>query len=127
MAGDRRYPQGSGALAARLLAAFSEDLSDWEEAFLESVVARCEVEEFTTRQAEKLLEIRDGVELVRTTREGFSVEILIEKCHLARLDLIEADEEWLAELIGKTAIRRSRIGRLLRCARELYLIEDEAV
>jgi hypothetical protein len=82
----------------------------------------------TTRQAEKLLQIRDGLVTI-TVFHGFSVEKLLAGCHLARLDLSEDDEEWIVSAHAKSdgSVRRCQIGRLMRCARQLLLVESEPV
>lgn len=77
----------------------------------------------STRQGEYLLGIRDDMMEV-STFAGFSVDALVRKCWLARLDLDEADEEFIDGLKGRTTIRRKLGGRLLRCARQLGIIDD---
>jgi hypothetical protein len=99
--------------------------NEWEAEFLEARTS-CRGE-LTTRQSEKLLEIRD--DLVMMTEVGYgnySVRILLDKCHMARLDLDEADEVWIVKVREKhpTMIRRRDAGRLMRCARQLNLITD---
>ena len=83
-------------------------------------------DELTTRQAEKLLQIRDDAAFM-TEFLGFSVRLLLKGCWEGRLDLSEADEEWIGRMRERRqdAIERRYIGRLLRCARELNLIEEE--
>jgi hypothetical protein len=101
-------------------------LNDWESTFSESI-ARHEGDELTTLQSEKLLQIRDGVEFVSEHR-GFSVGTLIEKVHMVRNDLTEADEEWIANVRERssTSIAKKNAYRLMRLAHELNLIEEEA-
>jgi hypothetical protein len=70
------------------------DLTDWEKDFLVSINRQSEKDEFTTRQSEKLAQIRDDYELVTKLPGNFSVEIVLRKCYEARLDLSEPDEEW---------------------------------
>ena len=77
----RKAPAEFRALAKRLLNLGAE-LTDWESIFLESIRNDTETKEFTTRQSEKLLQIRDGYETL-TKFQGFSVEILLDKCWLA--------------------------------------------
>lgn len=115
-------------LALSLAATSIGSLTEWEVEFIESVVRQARAAEFSIRQAEKLLEIRDGLKMADTIR-GMSVRRLIENCHLARLDLSEADEEWIVALHAKgcVAIQVNKIGRLMRCARQLYLVDSEAV
>lgn len=94
----------------------------WETDFLVSM--RTWHGELTTRQSEKLLQIRDGLETVTVFR-GFSVKALLAGCHLARLDLVEDDEAWIVRCRAKSesSILRRHVGRLMRCASQLNLIE----
>lgn len=103
-----------------LLRSVPQALSDWEIDFLESIAARIRVGEFSTRQAEKLLEIQDDVKRVTVVRDGSSVSLLIRGCFEAKLDLSDDDEEWISELYesDRNSIRRKHIGRLMRCAAE---------
>jgi hypothetical protein len=112
------------SLAKRLLGFI--DLTDWEKDFLASIRDDRDHKEFTTRQSEKLLQIRDDYELV-TEFHGLSVKILLRQCRDARLDLSEDDEEWIQQVFerNETSIRRKNVGRLMRCARELNIIEEE--
>jgi len=123
---DRVRKDASGArFMAGLQLKYSYDgLTDWEVQFLADIVAREQVEELTNRQAEVLLQIRDKV--TRVSKVGtFSVRSLIAKCHEARADLSEDDAEWLEGLRAESPekIRRGEAWRLLRCARQLYLVE----
>jgi hypothetical protein len=122
----RKDANAARELAQRLLKIYPGDLTDWEADFLRSITSYRELFEFTTRQAEKLLEIRDDAQPVRDCR-GFSVATLIRQCHAARLDLTEADAQWIADLYrqGGDAIKRRHLGRLMACARELSIIEDD--
>jgi len=101
------------------------DFTDWEVDFLDSMIAPNGREELTTRQAEKLLEIRDGAEQITEFR-GLSIKILLQKCYEARLDLDEGDEQWIVALRNRshTTVRRKHAGRLMACARRLYLIDE---
>jgi hypothetical protein len=76
----------------------------------------------TTRQGETLIGIRDDLTEVTTYRD-FNVSSLICQCWDARLDLSEADEEFIEKMRGRTTIKRRDAPRLLRCARKLELIE----
>ncbi len=118
----RKDPTGFRTLAKALLA--FEDLTEWEVGFLESIVRLIGVEEFSTRQGEKLLQIRDDAQDV-VAFDGFSIETLIRRCYDARLDLSEDDEAWITatrERHAKT-IKRKNAGKLMRMARQLGLIE----
>ena len=58
---------------------------------------------------------------------GFSVRLVLKGCVEARLDLSEGDEEWVLarSQVNSVSIRRKHAGRLMRCARELNLVEEE--
>jgi hypothetical protein len=122
----RKDPQGAANIAKRLLSLPASEFTDWELDFLRSIRRLRNVEEFTTRQAEKLLQIRDDIEETAEVL-GFSVQLLLKGCFEARLDLSEADEEWIAGRFQTSPrnIRRKHFGRLMRCARELNLIEEK--
>ena len=78
----------------------------------------------TSRQAEKLFEIRDTTTLHRDIA-GVSVGKLIARCHEARLDLDEGDEEFIARLwkSGATELRTPDLMRLKRCSIQLGELE----
>jgi hypothetical protein len=122
----RKAAKGFRSLAKGLHAHIS-DLTEWEKDFLSSIKDQREKDEFTTRQSEKLLQIRDDYVSVTEIRGGFSVGLILRECHEARLDLSEDDEAWIVQLFqqSQTTIRRKHAGRLRRCARELGLIEDD--
>ena len=122
----RKDANGVRALAQRLLKIYPGEFTDWELDFLESISSYTELFEFTTRQSEKLLQIRDDTEPV-TEYRGFSIALLLKQCWEARLDLAEADEQWVVGLRERSniSIKRKHLGRLMRCARELNIIEDE--
>lgn len=121
----RKDANGARELARRLLRIYPGELTEWETDFLQSITSYTELFEFTTRQAEKLLEIRDDAQPV-TQYRGFNVATLVRQCHTARLDLSDADEPWIAELYrqGGAAIKRKHLGRLMACARELNIVEE---
>jgi hypothetical protein len=123
----RKDPAAMRVLAAHLLRLPNAELTEWETKFLESISGDRTNEEFTTRQSEKLLQIRDDSEYV--SEIGYarsSVKILIADCQLGYLDLNEDNEKWILEFPkGTASIRRKDIGRLLRCARDLNNIDDE--
>jgi hypothetical protein len=122
----RKDPESAANIAKRLLALPPSEFSDWEIDFLRSIRRLRNLEEFTTRQAEKLLQIRDDIEEV-TEVLGFGVHLLLKGCFEARLDLSEADEEWIVARFQESPhrIRRKQVVRLMRCARELNLIEEK--
>jgi hypothetical protein len=121
----RKDPKAFRALAKSMRTHFDE-LTDWEKGFLTSIVDQSDKEEFTTRQSEKLFQIRDDYEVLTELLGGFSVKIILRKCWEARLDLSEDDEEWILQRFEQSpsTIRRKHAGGLRRCARELHLIED---
>ena len=123
----RKDPTAFRALATRLLK-FGTDLTDWEKDFLASIGGDRDSKEFTTRQSEKLLQIRDDNEFVTKCHDGFSVPLLLRRCREARLDLSESDEAWIEGFFERSngiSMKRKHVGRLLRCARELHIIEEE--
>jgi hypothetical protein len=123
----RKDPTAMRALAAYLLKLPNAELTEWEITFLESFSGDRTSEEFTTRQAEKLIQIRDDSEYVSEIGYArLSVKILIADCQMGHLNLREGDEEWILGLPkGTTSIKRRDIGRLLRCARDLHNIDHE--
>ena len=123
----RKDVNGARGLAQRLLKIYPGELTEWETDFLQSITSYTELFEFTTRQAEKLLEIRDDTEPV-TQYRGFSIARLIRQCYAARLDLSDADEQWIVELHQRDSrsVRRRQLRRLMDCARDLNIIEDDA-
>ena len=123
----RKDPTAFRALAKRLLKLPNEDFTDWEKLFLDDMAfSRKAVSEFTTRQSEKLLQIRDDAELVNSYR-GFSIKVLLKGCYDGRQDLNEAEEAWITDMQARNAhsIKRRHVGRLMRCARALNLIDRD--
>jgi hypothetical protein len=123
----RKDPAAFRALAKRLLKLPNEDFTDWEKLFLDDMAfSRKAVTEFTTRQSEKLLQIRDDAELVTSCR-GFSIKTLLKGCYDGRLDLDDTDEAWIADMHAHNpqSIKRRHVGRLMRCARALNLIDTD--
>lgn len=118
------------ALAAYLLklahATPPVEWTEWELDFLEHMAARDSPEPLSMRQREILVELRDST--VRHGRlDGFSVPNLIERCWLERWDLAgEADVEFITALraAGLPTVSQRQGGRLLRCSRELGIIES---
>jgi hypothetical protein len=124
----RNDPRAARDIARYLLKLPRGDFTDWEIDFLESVARRSVDDELTTRQSEKLLQIRDDAEFIAEYR-GFGVGMLLRKCFEARLDLSEDDEDWIVRMSEKNqaSIRRKHVGRLMRCSRELKIVEEEEV
>ena len=117
-----RDPVRVRAVARRLLVS-AEDWTEWERDFLEGLVAEYGSDALTTRQRQKLVELREGAEYVPTI-EGFDVASLIDKCWLGRLDLdYEDDIAFIEQERGSTSIKRRHVQRLLRCCRKLGVID----
>ena len=117
-----RDPVRVRAVARRLLAS-AEDWTEWERDFLEGLVAEYGSDALTTRQRQKLVELREGAEYVPTI-DGFDVASLIDKCWLGRLDLdYEDDIAFIEQERGSTSIKRRHVQRLLRCCRKLGVID----
>ena len=117
----KRDPAGARALATSLLAI--PDLTSWEEPFL----ADMQVHQgpLSTRQAEKLLEVRDQNAWVATIRD-FSVRSLVNACWEARYDLNDEDDTSFVEMLkarGSSTARCREACRLLDLARQLRVIE----
>jgi hypothetical protein len=113
------------SLAKRLLSTPNHDWNDWEHDFLEHMVWRRGPEPITTRQGEKLIELRDQSEYHSSVR-GFSVASLITDCWLARDNLkSEEDRKFIEDLKASavSAIRRRHLGKLLACARQVGAAE----
>ena len=117
-----RDPVRVRAVARRLLVS-AEDWTEWERDFLEGLVAEYGSDALTTRQRQKLVELREGAEYVPTI-EGLDVASLIDKCWLGRLDLdYEDDIAFIEQERGSTSIKRRHVQRLLRCCRKLGVID----
>jgi hypothetical protein len=113
------------SLAKRLLAIPNHDWNDWELDFLEHMARHRGRDPITTRQGEKLIELRDDSEY-HSSVKGFSVVSLITNCWLARDDLnSEQDIKFIEDLkaSGVSAIKRRQLWKLLACARELGEVE----
>jgi hypothetical protein len=115
------------SLAKRLLILPHADWNDWEIDFLQHMGRHKGPDPITTRQGEKLLELRDDAEYYSSVR-GFSVQSLIKNCWLARDDLDNDDRKFI-ELLKETnyssiSIKRRQLRKLLACARELGEIEQ---
>lgn len=114
-------PAAASTLAKFLLNIADAGWSEWEVGFLEAMAGRAEA--LTTRQGEKLIELRDDAKSYKTF-DGFSVNRLVHSCWIARIDLEEDDEAFIDALKRQatTALKRRPLMRLLRCARELGLL-----
>ena len=121
----RKAPAQFRAVAKQLLNLGAE-LTEWESIFVESICNDTETKEFTTRQSEKLLQIRDDYETI-TIVHGFSIETLLDRCWLARCDLSESQEQKLQKMRERShvSVRSKDAGFLMHRARELHIIEEE--
>jgi hypothetical protein len=118
----QKFPQRARDLATFLLNLNDIEWTDWELDFLENISEW--TGEFTTRQGEKLLELREASKWYKNV-EGFSLRILVEKCYCSRLDLSEEDAQFFERIkaSGLVSFRRRDAVRILRCARQLGEIE----
>jgi hypothetical protein len=113
-------------LAKRLLDLPRADWNDWEIDFLQHMARHKGPDPITTRQCEKLLELRDEAEYYSSVR-GLSVQSLIKNCWLARDDLDCEDDRKFIEHLKETScsgVKRRQLRKLLACARQLGEIEQ---
>ena len=114
------------SLAKRLLELPHADWNDWEIDFLQHMARHKEPDPITTRQGEKLVELRDDAEYYSSVH-GFSVRSLIKNCWLARDDLSSAGNRKFIDQLKETScscVKRRQLRKLLACARELGEIEE---
>jgi CRISPR/Cas system CMR-associated protein Cmr1 (group 7 of RAMP superfamily) len=119
----QRDPARATRMAQFLLGLHDIAWTDWEVDFLRSMSRESE-ESLTTRQAEKLVELRDA-SVWHSRVDGFSLKLLIKSCNEMRHLLSERDEEFVVQLKeqGTTDLRRRDAARLIRCARITSEIE----
>ena len=79
------------SIAERLLAFHSGDFTEWELIFLESMARRESPDDLSTRQVEKLLEIRDGAEFIS---DFFPFNVLLQAKTIPREDLFNNSLIW---------------------------------
>lgn len=117
-------PKAARALAQALLANERSTWTDWELDFLEDMAARANTEAHSTRQLEKLLELRDASRH-HSRVDGLSVRSLIDECWLGRIDLAEDDEAFISSLKAESpdALKLRPLKRLLYCSRQLGIID----
>jgi hypothetical protein len=112
------------SLAKRLLDLPHADWNEWEIDFLQHMARHKGPDPITTRQGEKLVELRDDAEYYSSVH-GFSVQSLIKNCWVARDDLSrEEDKRFIEDLKAITCVKRRQLRKLLACARELGEIEE---
>jgi hypothetical protein len=122
----RKDPVAVRSLAKRLLDIPKHDWNDWEIDFLQHMARHEGPDPLTTRQGEKLVELRDDSEYFSSVK-GLSIQSLIKNCWLARDDLNrEGDRKFIEELKASnhSCVKRRQLGKLLACARELGEIEQ---
>ncbi|WP_291864727.1 hypothetical protein [Bradyrhizobium sp.] len=123
----RKDPKVFKPLAGHLLAdaEYARERSEFATEFLKSI-SRSETDELTTRQGEILLELRSEGQRHFGIGDGLSVEILIGKCFLARLDLGNDDDVERIEALkasGRTFVTGKQIGWFKRICKELGELE----
>ena len=114
-------PAAVTTLATFLLKLPDAGWSEWEANFLDMIHRQ---ETLTTRQGEKLIELRDDAKSY-SKFDGLSVSSLVRDCWIARLELSEDDEAFIDGLKqhSTTTLKKRPLMRLLRCARELDLVQ----
>lgn len=119
-----KAPARARMFAAYLLSRLDIDWTDWERDFLKDMKAI--QDNLTTRQAEKLVELRDNSILYEKV-SSYRLKYLIDRCWEARLDLSESDEDFIDrhKKAGTTALRKSDALRLKRCAVQLQHIDAD--
>jgi hypothetical protein len=110
------------ALAKRLLADPGFERTVYEETFLSDVSTYRR--DLTTREGEKLLQIRDEAE-IHTNIRGLSVATLIDVCHQNRFDLDDADQGRIERLKARDRrhVRGNQMGWLRRICIQLGEME----
>jgi hypothetical protein len=118
----QKDPARARSMAQFLSALDDIEWTDWELDFLASIGVRRE--DLTTRQGEKLIELRDE-SVWYTAVDGFSLKTLIDRCALYRNELADHDATFIERLkaAGAVRLRRKDARTLLRCARALGEIE----
>jgi hypothetical protein len=114
------------SLAKRLLDLPRADWNDWEIDFLQHMVRHKGPDPITTRQCEKLLELRDDAEYYSSVH-GFNVQSLIKNCWLSRDDLDSEEDRKFVEHLKETSfscVKRRQLRKLLACARQVGEIEQ---
>src|SRR5688572_18224761 len=88
----QKDPARARSIAHSLSTLDDVEWTDWEQDFLASIGARRE--DLTTRQGEKLIELRDEA-IWYTAVDGFSLKALVGRCHLLRDELAEHDAQFI--------------------------------
>ena len=113
-------PQRASLTAAMLLALKDADWNDWEADFLENLSTW--KTPLSTRQAEKLIELRDAGILYEKI-DGFSLKTLIDKLWTNRDELTDRDFIDQLKASGAVKLRRRQALKLLAYARQIGEIE----
>jgi hypothetical protein len=118
-------------LAEFLLLMVGTEWTDWEDAFLHSIIEQVDQRIATkddralsTRQAEILVELRDESVLYERA-EKFSIRALIRDCHGMRHLLDDGEAEFIKRHYdaGTTKLRRRQVKFLFHCARKALAVE----
>jgi hypothetical protein len=122
----RKDPKGFRALAKRLRT-HGDELTDWERDFLTSIQNQRDKDEFTNRQSEKLMQIRNDYEIVTKLPLDLSVRLVLAECVQNRAELPEDREQWVLRRHAQnpTSIRRKDIGLLMWCGRRVGAVDPE--
>lgn len=117
---------GQARTIAQYLSTIPEsEWTDWEIDFLEDMARR--KDELSTRQAEKLIELRDNA-LRYAKVSGFVLRSLVGRCWVARQDIDDDDDVEFIERLhsrGETALRKPEALRLKRCAIAIGELEPD--
>jgi len=122
----RKDPDKWRLIMRQLLRYDREALSDELLDFIERLLSLPQVDVLTYRQGEWLLDVRDKVKIVSTFRD-FSLKALIQRCYEQRLDLSEAAQEWIENLVerGRSEIRLYEARKIYRIAYSLGEVDHD--
>lgn len=118
--------EAKALLALQASAPVPMEWTDWELDFLENMAARDSDEPLTVAQVEKFAQLR-RLATLQGKVDGLSVPLLVASCTMEAEYLDDEDDRsFIRDLRqrGLTELRRRQIGRLLRCCRELGVIES---
>jgi hypothetical protein len=113
-------PQRASRTAAMLLTLQDADWNEWETDFLENLSTW--KSPLSTRQAEKLIELRDAGVLFDKI-DGFSLKALIDKLWIYRHELADSDFIGQLKAGGTVKLRKRQALKLLAYARQIGEIE----
>ena len=120
----RTSPANFKPLAAQLLSLPDANWWDYAECFLKDL-ADYPHDELSTRQAEFLLKLRDDKAKHFRIGNGFSVAILIARCHYSRADLDGDDVEFIEWLhkSGRSYVTGRQRAWFVRICKQLGFVE----